>query len=377
VGSIGRQTLDVVARHRNKFKVTALASYNEVDAMLEQIKAFKPKAVSLFEEDAAKKLACAVKKTNPNLEICTGSEGLDRIATYDDADTTVVAVVGSIGLLPTLKAIKAGKDVAVANKETLVCAGEIVMREVKKHGVLLTPIDSEHSAIFQCLQGQRREALKRIILTCSGGAFKHYSKKQLDKVTVGQALAHPTWKMGPKITIDCATLMNKGLEVIEAHWLYGVPYEQIDVVIHPQSIIHSMVEFRDGSIIAQLGVHDMRVPIQYALSYPERLESGGYAFLDLVKTARLDFWAPDYARFPCLKYAYEAGGKGGTLPAVMNAANEVAVGAFLAGAEKFAGIPRTVRAVMDAHRNKKRPDLQDILEADGWAREKARSILAK
>lgn len=374
-GSIGTQTLDVVARNPKKFRVAALASYNEIETMHRQIKKFKPKAVSLFVEEAAEKLRRLTKKTNPDLEVLCGEKGLERIATFESADTVVVAVVGSVGLIPTLEAIKAGKNIAVANKETLVCAGGIVMREVEKHGITLMPIDSEHSAIFQCLQGQRRQDLKRIILTCSGGPFRNASQKEIAQATVKQALGHPTWKMGAKITIDSATLMNKGLEVIEAHWLYDVPYNRIDVVIHPQSIVHSMVEFCDGSVIAQLGVHDMRVPIQYALSYPERLDSRSYAFLDLLKVKQLNFTPPDFKKFSCLAYAYEAGRKGGTLPAVMNAANEVAVNAFLTGRVKLFSIPRVVRRVMEAHANKKNPALQDILKADAWAREKTKIVL--
>jgi len=379
VGSIGKQTLDVIERNPGKFRAVALASFNEVDLMEEQAKRFRPKMVSLADADAAKELKERLgrsKKTR-DIKVYSGSEGLLKAATCKKADTVVTAVVGSVGLLPTLEAIRAGKDVAVANKETLVCAGSIVMREVKRHGVTLMPIDSEHSAIFQCLQGQRMKDLKRIILTCSGGPFKHSTKEQIENGGKKEALGHPTWTMGPKITIDSATLMNKGLEVIEAHWLYGVPYERIDVVIHPQSIIHSMVEFRDGSILAQIGVHDMRVPIQYALSYPKRMKSESYAFLDLVMEAgRLDMLQPDKTRFPCLAYAYEAGKLGGTMPAVMNAANEIAVvEGFLKERIKLGAIPAIVKDTMNAHKNIEKPDLDDILKSDAWARKRARSLL--
>ena len=380
-GFIGRYTIDVALCHPNKFKVVALASYDEVDLLEKQAQELKPVMVSLSVPEAAKALQkrLARNKETKNIKVYSGSEGLLKVATCKKADTVVTAVVGSVGLLPTLEAIRAGKNVAVANKETLVCAGSIVMREVRKHGITLMPIDSEHSAIFQCLQGQRRKDLKRIILTCSGGPFKHATKKEIEAAGKAQALGHPTWKMGPKITTDCATLMNKGLEVIEAHWLYDVPYDQIDVVIHPQSIIHSMVEFRDGSVLAQIGAHDMRVPIQYALSYPKRLKSESYAFLDLVKQAgRLDMMVPDTEKFPCLALAYRAGRMGGTMPAVMNAANEVAVVEyFLKERIKLGEIPRVVKAVMDEHEseNVEKPSLEDILKVDGWARKRADSLI--
>jgi 1-deoxy-D-xylulose-5-phosphate reductoisomerase len=312
-----------------------------------------------------------------DIKVFSGPEGLMKVATCGNADTVVTAVVGSVGLLPTLEAIRHGKDVAVANKETLVCAGEIVMHEVKRMGVTLMPIDSEHSAIFQCLNGERMKDLKRIIITCSGGPFRNTDKEKMDNATKEEALNHPTWKMGGKITIDSATLMNKGLEVIEAHWLYDVPYDQIDVVIHPQSIIHSMVEFKDGSIMGQIGVHDMRVPIQYALSYPKRFKSGDYAFLDLIKVGRFDFFPPDMETFPCLDYAYYAGKIGGTLPAVMNAANEVAVVEFfLKGKCKFGDIAKTVKTTIHAHQLIESPCLNDILESDRRAREYARKVLS-
>jgi len=378
-GSIGKQTIDVALSHPDKFKVVALASYNEVDMLEKQAQELGPAAVSLSVPDAAKALQARLAKNRKteDINVFSGSEGLMKIATCSNADTVVTAVVGSVGLLPTLEAIRHGKNVAVANKETLVCAGEIVMREVKRHGVTLMPIDSEHSAIFQCLNGEKREHLKRIIITCSGGPFRTADKETMENATKEEALNHPTWKMGGKITIDSATLMNKGLEVIEAHWLYDVPYDQIDVVIHPQSIIHSMVEFHDGSVMGQIGVHDMRVPIQYALSYPERFRSGDYAFLDLVKVGRFDFFPPDMEKFPCLRLAYGAGRLGGTMPAVMNAANEVAVVEFfLKGRCKFGDIAKTVEKTMYMHKLIEKPSLEDILKSDEWAREHARSILS-
>ncbi|MEM3431131.1 MAG: 1-deoxy-D-xylulose-5-phosphate reductoisomerase [Candidatus Micrarchaeia archaeon] len=387
-GSIGTQTLDVIRNHQNKFKVVGLAAYGtdkDIDLMVEQIHEFKPKIVSMYRTDAAIKLKERLMHDNlghgQKIVILSGNEGLVSVSTFPMVDTVVTAVVGSVGLIPTLEAIKKKKNIALANKETLVCAGSIVMESAKKYGVEIMPIDSEHSAIFQCLQGNKKKQVKRIILTCSGGPFrdeKLWPAEKINEATREQALKHPTWNMGGKITIDSATLMNKGLEVIEAHWLYNIPYEQISVVIHPQSIIHSMVEYIDGSIMAQIGVHDMRIPIQYALSYPDRLSSGDYAFLDLIKVGHLTFFEPDTVRFPALLYAYEAGRIGGTMPTVMNAANEVAVVEyFLQGKIKFGDIIRVVRHTMDVHRHAviPNPNLQDILQADIWAREHVRSVL--
>lgn len=387
-GSIGTQTLDVVRQHKEKFKVVGLAAYGtdrDIDLMVEQINEFKPTIVAVYRDDGVSKLKEKLKQVSSvsfdQMSFVSGNDGLVQVASSPLVDTVVTAVVGSVGLIPTIEAIKQKKNIALANKETLVCAGDIVMKEAKKNKVTIMPIDSEHSAIFQSLQGNRKRDLKRIILTCSGGPFRdgsQWSEERINQATMEEALKHPTWKMGGKITIDSATLMNKGLEVIEAHHLYGVKYEDINVIIHPQSIIHSMVEYKDGSIIAQIGVHDMRVPIQYALSYPERLNSGDYAFLDLVKVNQLTFFEPDTKRFPALLYAYEAGKIGGTMPAVMNAANEVAVVEyFLQGKIKFGDILKVVRHTMDVHKNTvvKDPDLEDILQADRWAREHARSVL--
>ncbi|VVB73161.1 1-deoxy-D-xylulose 5-phosphate reductoisomerase [uncultured archaeon] len=385
LGSISMNVIDVVERNPRKFRIVALASLNEVELMEQQALKLRPEAVSLSVPAAANELENRLRKRKETrgIKVHYGSEGLMKIATHETAGTVVTAVVGSVGLLPTLGAIKAGKNVAVANKETLVCAGSIIMPAVKRHGVTLMPIDSEHSAIFQCLNGERRKDLKKIIITCSGGPFWTTDEEKMNHATKEEALNHPTWKMGGKITIDSATLMNKGLEVIEAHWLYDVPYNQIKVTIHPQSIDHSMVEFCDGSVIVQRGVHDMRVPILYALSYPSRLNAEEYAFLGIPiqdsqdgEEMTLNFMKPDMKKFPCLAYAYEAGVKDGTMPAVMNAANEVAVAEFfLKNRCSFGDIARVVRKTMDDHTLMMNPGLGNILSADKWAREHARSIL--
>ena len=384
-GSIGTQTLDIIRRHKDRFEAVGLAAYGtdkDVDLMVKQVKEFKPKVVAMYLEEGAEKLKERLKQDLPgqakNIVVSSGQKGLVDVSIFKDTYTVVTAVVGSVGLLPTLEAIKRKKDIALANKETLVCAGELVMKAVKENHVSLMPIDSEHSAILQSLRGNRLNDLRKIIVTCSGGPFREWTNEKIDGATREQALKHPTWNMGGKITIDSASLMNKGLEVIEAHWLYDTPYENIEVVVHPQSIIHSMVEYIDGSIMAQLGVHDMRLPIQYALSCPERLESGEYAFLDLVKTGQFTFFAPNFNKFPCLGYAYSAGKLGGTMPAVMNAANEVAVVEyFLQNKIKFGDIPRAVKHAMDSHKGsfKTGPVLEDILRADEWAREHTRSVL--
>jgi 1-deoxy-D-xylulose-5-phosphate reductoisomerase len=309
------------------------------------------------------------------VDIAWGEEGLTEVATHPEAGITVAALVGSRGLRPTLAAIRAGKKIALANKETLVTAGHIVTAEAEKAGVPLLPVDSEHSAIFQCLNGERHEEVLRIILTASGGAFRDWTREELAGATVEQALKHPNWSMGAKVTIDSATLMNKGLEVIEAHWLFGLPYNQIDVLIHPQSIIHSLVEFQDGAMMAQLGTPDMKVPIQYALSYPNRLPLKTER-LDLVKLARLDFREPDLTRYPCLRMAFEAGQAGGTMPTVLNAANEVAVDRFLKGACPFLAIEEIVERTLEAHRPVALPSLEEIEEADRWARAFAEQVAA-
>ncbi len=373
-GSVGTQTLDVIERLSNKFRITGLAAHTNVNIILNQIKKFKPKVATLFVSEYAEQLRKKVNALNLKTEIYSGSEGLKLIASLDDNDVIVNSLVGSIGIEPTVEAIKAGKDVALANKETLVVAGEIIMREVEKNGVNLLPIDSEHSAIFQCLSAGKNKEISKIILTASGGSFRNYSKNQLEEVTVLQTLNHPTWKMGKKISVDSATLMNKGFEVIEAHWLFNISYNNIDIVVHPQSTVHSMVEFVDGSVIAQLGIHDMRIPIQYALTYPERL-SNSLTKLDLIKEKELTFKKPDTELFPCLNYAYDAGKIGGTMPAVISAADEVAVESFLMGKIKFIQIPRTIQAIMKKHNVIKNPNLKELLESDRWARMESQKLL--
>ena len=365
-GSIGRQVLDVVSRLPEKLRVASLAAHRNVELLAEQIREFRPAIASIGSGDDAERLRELLGDLT-SLETVWGPEGLKRAATVAEADIVVVAVAGTVGLAPTLEAISAGKDIALASKEVLVAAGSLVTRLVEKNGVRLLPIDSEHSAIFQCLQGEDRSRVRRLVLTASGGAFADYPLESLERVTVEQALAHPTWSMGRKITIDSATLMNKGLEIVEARWLFGVDPSRIEVVIHPQSIVHSMVEFEDGSVLAQMGVPDMRLPVQYALLYPERVDTG-LPRLDIAAQGTLTFARPDPARYPALALAYRAAEQGGTLPAVMNAANEAAVGLFLDRRIGFPDIVRIVRQAMDGHKQVQDPDLGQILEADSWAR---------
>ncbi len=365
-GSIGTQALDVVSRLPERLKVVSMAAHRNVELLAEQVREYKPSLVSIGSEKDAAKLRELLGDVS-GLKIVCGDEGLRLCATADDADTTVVAVAGTVGLAPTIAAIEAGKEIALASKEALVAAGGIVSRMVREKGVRLLPIDSEHSAIFQCLQGENRGSIRRLLLTASGGSFKNRPVDELENATVDEALAHPTWTMGRKITIDSATLMNKALEVIEAHWLFGVDISQIEVVIHPQSIVHSMVEFEDGSVIAQLGVPDMRVPIQYALLYPERVHTE-LPRLDITQQSALTFAKPDAERYPGLELAYMALASGGTMPAVLNAANEIAVWAFLDGKTGFLDIQRTVRRVMHMYSPVAEPELTGILEADKWAR---------
>lgn len=355
-GSIGTQTLDIVRSNPN-FKVKGLSCNSNVDILKKQIDEFKPEAVAVFDEEKADLLKV-------DIPVYKGLSGLVRIATMQDADMIINSLVGSIGVLPTVKAAQHFKDIALANKETLVAAGSVVMGMVKKNGIKLIPIDSEHSAIFQCLNGENIKEVNKIMITCSGGAFKNKTKEELENVKAADALKHPTWNMGAKITIDCATLMNKGFEVIEAHWLYDIPYDKIDVVIHPQSIVHSLVEFNDHSVIAQLGMPSMKIPIQYALSHPKRFKNDSLPKLNLTDVRNLEFKEPDFDRSPCLKYAYEAGNTGGTLPVVMNAANEVAVKLFLEDKIKFLGISKIIKAAIDAHKPIKNPSLDEILEID-------------
>jgi 1-deoxy-D-xylulose-5-phosphate reductoisomerase len=371
-GSIGKSTLDVVSQHPEEFSVVAMAAGSNIELLAEQIEQFRPELVSVGNAQAAKELQGRLG--NSRVEIMYGEAGLEETAKHAEANFVMTAVVGSIGVAPTLAAIEAGKTIGLANKETLVSAGHIVMKAARDRGVQIIPVDSEHSAIFQCLQGERREDIARIILTASGGSFRHLSREELADVSVEQALHHPNWSMGSKITIDSATMMNKGFEVIEAHWLFDLPYEQIECVLHYESIIHSMVEYKDRAVMAQLGTPDMRVPIQYALSYPKRMPLGTEP-LDLVKSGTLHFAPMDFDRYPLLQLAYECGRVGGTHPTVLNAANEVAVDSFLRGSIAFLEIEKIVRQTCEAHQGTSHPSLEEILAADQWARDQAASCL--
>jgi len=359
-GSIGRQTLEVVAANPGRFAVHGLAARGDVDMLRQQVAEFG--AASVVQGDPAAAMA------GFPVPVLWGEEGLVALATAPEVDQVVVATSGAAGFAPTLAAIRARKEVALANKEVLVMAGEIVTTEAKRHGVTLRPIDSEHSALWQCLQGEDMGAVERLILTASGGPFRTWTVEQMARVTPEEALHHPTWRMGPKITVDSATLFNKGLEVIEAHWLFGVAYERIAVVVHPQSLIHSMVEFRDGSVKAQLGFPDMRLPIQYALGYPERL-AARYTSVDWAAAGPVTLAPVDLERFPCLRLAREAGAAGGTRPAVLAAADEVAVELFLGGRIGFLDIPRLIGGALEAYRPAGELTLEAIREADRWARE--------
>jgi len=374
-GSIGVNTLDVVSRFPDKFNIIGLAAGTNLSLLKVQIKVHKPKIVSVLTDSLAKKLKKSLPSGGYKPEIVYGSEGIALVAGIKKADMVVSALVGSAGLLPTFAAIKRGKHVALANKETLVMAGKIMMKEARKHKIKILPVDSEHSAIFQSLQGHKKKYLKNIILTASGGPFLRYSNKKLKTATLKDALKHPKWKMGEKVTIDSASLMNKGLEVIEARWLFDVPSENIKVFIHPQSVVHAMVEYTDGSMIAQLSHPDMRGPISYALSYPERIPSG-LSFLNLLEVGKLDFIKPDLKKFPALGLAYRALKDGETMPAVLNAANELAVKAFLNKKILFTDIPKISKKTMDVHQPRKISCIEDVLIADNWARQKAEKIIS-
>ncbi|MBT0663243.1 1-deoxy-D-xylulose-5-phosphate reductoisomerase [Geobacter pelophilus] len=372
-GSIGVSTLEIVAAHPDRFEVVALTAGRNLDLLVQQISAFRPKLVSVLDND----LAAALKKMlppGPVPEIMAGVDGLIGAAIHPDTEMVVAAIVGAAGLLPTASAIRAGKDIALANKETLVTAGHLFMEEVAKAGVKLYPVDSEHSAVFQSIEGHRSEDIEKIILTASGGPFLNTPLEQLKKVTVADALNHPNWSMGRKITIDSASMMNKGLEVIEARWLFDVDPVKIDVNIHPQSIIHSMVEYVDGCVIAQLGTPDMKAPIAYALSYPERV-STGVKPLDLTQLSALTFFKPDLEKFRCLQLAYDAMAAGESMPAVMNAANEVAVEAFLNGKIPFLGISELIVRTMDSHTAHQLSSIEEVLSVDAWGRAKACELL--
>ncbi|HAK89743.1 MAG TPA: 1-deoxy-D-xylulose-5-phosphate reductoisomerase [Nitrospiraceae bacterium] len=373
-GSIGRSSLEVIDKFPDRFRVVGLAAGRNLPLLLEQIERWRPRLVAVHDEDIYKQLKSKIGGTKP--EILCGIDGICSIAENGDADTVISAIVGSAGLLPTISAIRAKKTVALANKETLVMAGELVMSEVKKHGTALLPVDSEHSAIFQCMRGYERESVKKIILTASGGPFVGKSAEELQNVSPENALKHPNWSMGKKISIDSATLMNKGLEVIEASRLFDLPPEKIDVLIHPQSIVHSMVEFNDGSYIAQLSRPDMKGPIAYALSYPERLIDV-IEKVDWEKLPALTFRKPDNKTFPCLSIAYEALKTGGTMPAALNASNEIAVAAFLDGIIGFNRIPVIIKKVLDSHKPQPADSIDVVLEADKRAREETLKELNK
>jgi len=371
-GSIGVNTLSVVREAHGAFRIVALAAGRNISLLSEQMQEFQPMLVVVIDESHARALKKLVGKGFGG-DILYGATGYEEAASIAQADMVVAAMVGAAGLAPTLAAIEAGKDVALANKEVLVMAGQIVMGLVERRGVCLLPIDSEHNAIFQCLNGEDKGGVSRLILTASGGPFLHHSPEELERISPAQALQHPRWKMGKKVSVDSATLMNKGLELIEARWLFGFTRERLAVLIHPQSIVHSLVEFCDGSILAQLGVTDMRLPIAYTLNYPQRVASS-CPFLDLPSAGALEFFAPDVQRFPCLSLAQEALQRGGLMPAILNAANEEAVELFLAGKLAFGQIPKLVAAVMERLDNKQNPTLEEVLGGDARARAEAKSI---
>jgi len=363
-GSIGQKTLQVVSQYPEAFEVVAVAAGSNISLLEQQVRRFLPRLVSLQTKEAAEELRLRLSQgPSASVRIEWGTPGLLEVATHPDSDLAVSAIVGAAGLLPTLEAIRAGKYVALANKESLVMAGQLIMAEANQRRIRIIPIDSEHSAIFQCLEGRERGDLYRIILTASGGPFRDWPRDKFSEITPQRALDHPTWSMGQKVTIDSSTLMNKGLEVIEARWLFDLSIEQIDVIIHPQCIIHSMVELIDGSILAQLAVTDMHLPIQYALSYPDRLPSQR-ARLEFFHLAPLTFEPLDLMRFPCLSYAYEAARTGGSMPIVLNAANEVAVTLFLEKKIPYTAIPALIRRALDSHQPHTVSDLEEILQID-------------
>jgi len=372
-GSIGVNALKVASAHPERFRVLALSAGKNIELLRHQIEIFKPKAVAVLNESLASKLQKSL--TGGDLpEILFGPDGFKQLVKMDEVDTIISAITGAAGLVPTYEGIKAGKEIALANKETMVMAGPLVMSEAKRRGVFILPIDSEHSAIFQSLQGHRKEDLKRIILTASGGPFRNMALEQMAEVNAEQALKHPNWEMGPKITIDSATMMNKGLEIIEAKWLFNLQMEQIDVLIHPQSIVHSMVEYKDGSIISQMGIPDMMTPIAYALAYPRHIKTG-LPSLELEKVGDLSFEKPDLNRFKCLALALKAASAGESMPAVLNGANEIAVDTFLKGKIGFLDIPKLIEQTMDAHEPHPIDRIDSVIAADNWAREKALAIL--
>ena len=371
-GSIGRNTLDIISRQPGVFEVAALASRSDWETIANQAKLFQPAFVAIYEEEAASRVRDLLKGSG--IEVLNGVDGILEAASTDRADVVVSSIVGAAGVMPTYAAVEAGKIVALANKEALVAAGRLITEEAQRTGARIIPVDSEHSAVFQSLMGQDRSAVRKVILTASGGPFFGKGKDVLSRVTPEMALDHPRWKMGPKVTVDSATMMNKGLEIIEARWIFDIPAEKIEVLIHPQSIVHSMVEYLDGSVMAQMGITDMRIPIAFALSYPDRLDLA-LDPLDLAVVGRLDFHKPDQEMFPCLALAYEALERGNGIPAVMNAANEIAVESFLSGELSFTGIADVVRTVMDDPPDFDDQTLSGILRGDQLARTAARGII--
>lgn len=369
-GSIGTQTLELVTQYPKEFRIVGLAAGGNIDLLAQQVKQFRPEIVATCYQDKLSELKSALAELNYSPILLGGEQAVAEVAQYGDAESVVTGIVGCAGLMPTIAAIQAGKNIALANKETLIAGAPVVLPLVEQYGVKLLPADSEHSAIFQCLQGVPEKGLRRIFLTASGGAFRDWPVDRLSQVTVADALKHPNWSMGQKITIDSATLMNKGLEVIEAHFLFGLDYDQIEIVIHPQSIIHSLIELQDTSVLSQLGWADMRLPLLYSLSYPDRLYTN-WEPLDLVKVGNLTFQAPDHDKYPCMQLAYSAGREGGLMPAVLNAANEQAVELFLQEKIGFLDIPRLIETVCDraTQYNTSNPNLDDILEVNQRARQ--------
>jgi len=368
-GSIGQQTLEVIRKYSNKFEVVGLSGWENTTFLKEQISLFRPKVAVVKNEYIARKL----KKDLDNLsdiKLLWGTEGLIKISTLEEADIIVVAITGIASLIPTFEAVKKGKKIALASKEAMVVAGELLVNEAKLRNAKILPIDSEHSAILQCLNNEQKDHVEKIILTASGGALYDFTETALKNVSIEDALNHPTWKMGKKVTIDSATLMNKGLEVIEAKWFFNIPVNKIEIVIHPQSYVHSMVQFIDGTILAQISEHDMKIPIQYALFYPNRTINN-FSRLELTKIGQLTFKKPNFNKFPCIKLAYQALEIGGTMPAVLNGANEIAVNAFLNSQISFSAIPLIIQNTMKEHKPKYNPNISDILDADYWARERA------